>query len=86
MASYSVLIKPSAVEELEAIPRKTDRRRIADRIAALAQDPRPPGCEKLHRLERYRVRQGPYRIVYSVDDPQQTVVVVKIGHRKDVYR
>ncbi len=86
MASYSVLIKPSAVEELEAIPRKADRRRIADRIARLAEDPRPPGCEKLHREERYRLRQGPYRIVYSVDDDEKSVIVVKVGHRKDVYR
>jgi len=86
VAPYRVHIKASAVHELEAIPRKTDRRRIADRIAALAENPRPPGCEKLHRHERYRIRQGPYRVVYSIDDEEPSVLVVKIGHRKDVYR
>ena len=86
MASYRVLIKSSAVKELEAIPTKRERGRIAARIRALAEDPRPPGCEKLHREERYRVRQGRYRVVYSVDDDEGVVLVVKVGHRKDVYR
>lgn len=85
MASYEVRIKPSAVKELEAIPLK-DRRRIAARILKLADDPRPPGCEKLSNLDRYRVRQGDYRILYEVEDEVVTVTVVRIGHRKDVYR
>ena len=85
MASYSVVIKPSAVKELEAVPRK-DRLRIAQKIRALAGNPRPAGCEKLSGLEQYRLRQGRYRIVYSISDPEQTVLVVKIGHRKEVYR
>ena len=86
MASYKVFIKPSAAAELEAIPHKKERQRIADRVRALSEDPRPAGCEKLHAQERYRVRQGRYRIVYSVDDEERAVIVVKIGHRKDVYR
>ncbi len=86
MASYKVFIKPSAAAELEAIPHKKDRQRIAVRIGDLSEDPRPAGCEKLHARERYRVRQGRYRIVYSVDDEERSVIVVKIGHRKDVYR
>lgn len=86
MASYRVLIKSSAVKELGAIPVKKDRQRIAGRIRALAEDPRPPGCERLHREERYRVRQGGYRVVYSVDDGEGVVLVVAVGHRKDVYR
>jgi mRNA interferase RelE/StbE len=86
VASYKVLIKSSAVKELEAIPSKKDRQRIARRIGALAEQARPPGCEKLQREERYRVRQGRYRVVYSVDDAQHVVLVVEVGHRRDVYR
>ena len=84
MASCSVLIKPSAAKELEAIPRK-DRLRIVTRIRALADNPRPIGCEKLSGREQYRLRQGRYRIVYSVSDPEQTVLIVKIAHRKEAY-
>jgi mRNA interferase RelE/StbE len=85
VASYSLLIKPSALKELEVISPK-DRRRIITRIEGLSADPRPHGCEKLSGLEQYRVRQGDYRLIYSVDDEARTVVIVKIGHRRDVYR
>jgi len=85
VARYSIGIKPSAVKELEAIDRK-DRKRIVGRIQGLAADPRPPGSEKLSGAEKYRVRQGNYRVLYTVDDDAEEVVVVKIGHRKDVYR
>ena len=85
-SDYRILIKPSAVKELEAIPVKKERQQVAARIGDLAADPRPRGCEKLTAQERYRVRQGQYRIVYAVDDREQAVTVVKIGHRKDVYR
>lgn len=85
MDGYKVLIKPSAVKELEAIPRE-DRERIAGRIRHLSDDPRPPGCEKLSAEEKYRIRQGQYRVVFAIDDDAQTVLVVKIGHRRDVYR
>lgn len=67
MASYKLRIKPSAVKELEVLPTK-DRRKIVTRIEELASDPRPHGCEKLSGLEQYRVRQGDYRVVYSIDD------------------
>ena len=86
MESYELLIKPSAVKELERVATKKDRARIVSRIRDLARDPRPPGCEKLSTLERYRVRQGAYRIVYGIDDDERRVTVVKIGHRRDVYR
>ena len=86
MARYRVLIKPSAVREIEAIPQKRQRQRIVSRIRALANDPRPPGCEKLTGQDRYRVRQGQYRIVYSVEDDALVVYVVKVGRRSDVYR
>ena len=86
MARYKLRIKKSAAKELEVISRKTDRRRIIARIDALADNPRPAGCSKLSGSERYRIRQGPYRIVYAVEDDQQVVYVVKIGDRKRVYR
>ncbi len=85
MASYSLQIKPSAAKELEALPKK-DRQRVVARIQGLATDPRPPGCEKLSGHDRYRVRQGDYRILYTVNDVALLVVVVKIGHRREVYR
>ena len=85
MASYNVLIKRSAAKELEALP-PTDRRRIAGKIQALGRDPRPPGVEKLSSQDRYRIRQGPYRVLTAIDDHARTVTVVKIGHRRDVYR
>ena len=85
MAKYRVLIKPSAVKDIEAIPLKKDRRRIVDRIRRLEENPRPPGCEKLSGQDKYRLRQGRYRIVYSIEDQDLVVYVVKVGHRKDVY-
>ena len=85
MANYRLLIKPSAARELEALPLKA-RRRITARIQHLAAEPRPAGTEKLSGQEKYRLRQGDYRVLYSVDAAQLTVVIVKIGHRRDVYR
>ena len=85
MASYRLLIKPSAVKEIEALTTK-DRRRIVMRIRALANDPRPPGCEKLSGNELYRVRQGHFRVLYSISDSDSTVTVFKVGHRREVYR
>ncbi len=87
MARYSVGIRTSAIKELEAVVPKRERQRIARKIAALADEPRPRGCEKLAAQgDRYRVRQGHDRIVYAVDDPALLVDVVKVGHRKEVYR
>ena len=85
MANYRLQIKPSAVKELEAIQLK-DRKRLVAKLRRLANEPRPDGCEKLSGHDKYRVRQGDYRVLYSVDDSEQSVVVVKIGHRRDVYR
>ena len=85
--NYRLQIKESAAKELESIGTKKDRERIAIRINALATDPRPPGSEKLAGDEnKYRVRQGNYRIVYSVDDRSRIVLITKIGDRKEVYR
>ena len=85
MADYKVLIKPSAVKEVEAVPAK-DRERVVRKIRALTEDPRPRGSEKLSGDDKYRVRQGRYRVVYSVSDDDRTVLVVKVGHRREVYR
>ena len=86
MAGYELLIKPSAVREIEQVPRKADRRRLIERIETLADEPRPHGCTKLSGRAEYRVRQGSYRIIYSVDDDERAVLIVKVGHRRDVYR
>ena len=85
MAKYKITIKKSAAKELEDIPQK-DLRKIIKRIRALADNPRPPGLQKLSPQERYRVRQGDYRIVYSIDDANHIVDIFKIGHRKEIYR
>jgi len=85
VACYRVFIKPSAVKELEAVPAR-DRQRIARRIQGLGANPRPPGAEKLSGLDRYRLRQGNYRIIYAIEDDRLVVLVVRVGHRRDVYR
>ncbi len=85
MASYSVLVKRSAAKELERLPEKL-RRQMAKRIAALAENPRPVGVEKLTGAELYRLRQGDHRIVYSIADAVLTVLVIRIANRRDVYR
>lgn len=85
MDAYKIFFKRSVEKDFESIPKK-DLKRILDRIKALADDPRPTGCEKLTGQERYRVRQGKYRIVYSIQDNVLTIWIVKVGHRKDVYR
>ena len=85
MANYRIEIKRSAVKELEAVPAK-DRRRITTKIQALAGNPRPAGCEKLSGHDKYRIRQGNYRILYTIADDVLVVTVIKIGDRRDVYR
>jgi mRNA interferase RelE/StbE len=87
VASYRLLLRASAGKEIEAISPKRERQRIVARIRRLADEPRPRGAQKLagHR-DRYRIRQGPYRIVYAVNDAAAEVVVVKVGHRREVYR
>lgn len=87
MADYKILLKSSAAKEIESVGSKEDRRRIVDRIATLAADPRSQKSEKLAGYDdRYRIRQGQYRIVYLIDDSRREVTIFKVGHRKDVYR
>jgi len=85
MTKYNIFFKRSAVKDMDPIPKK-DLRRIINRIESLEEDPRPPGCEKLVGQDRYRIRQGNYRIVYSIQDQDLTVSIVKIGPRRDIYR
>jgi mRNA interferase RelE/StbE len=85
MAAYKIFFKRSVEKDFTSIPQK-DLKKILDRIEMLAENPRPSGSEKLTGQERYRVRQGLYRIVYSIQDYELTVWVVKVAHRKDVYR
>ena len=85
MAEYKIFFKKSVEKDFNVIPPK-DLIKILDRIPALAEDPRPPGCEKLTGEQQYRLRQGRYRILYSMQDGELTVWVVKAGHRKDIYR
>lgn len=85
MASYSVRVKRSAAKEIEALLPK-DRRRVVAKIQALSSDPRPVGCEKLSGEDKYRLRQGDYRILYEIIDSELIVTVVKVGNRRDVYR
>lgn len=86
MASYKIQIKRSAQKEIKAVGTKKDRQRIVRRIQALASEPRPPGAEKLSGSPYYRVRLGTYRIVYEIQDDVLIILILKVGHRKDVYR
>jgi len=85
MAEYDLYFKESVEKDFRTIPGK-DLKKIIRRIEELSEDPRPPGHEKLTGQERYRVRQGRHRIIYSVQDKELTIWIVKVGHRKDVYR
>jgi len=85
MASYKLVFKRSVAKDFRPIPRK-DAARLLRRIDALREEPRPVGCEKLSGLERYRIRQGRYRVVYEITDESLIVTVVKVAHRRHVYR
>jgi len=85
MGAFKVFFKKSVEKDLSEIAKK-DLKKIIARISALADNPRPPGCEKLTGSERYRIRQGHYRILYSIQDHELTIWVVKVAHRKDVYK
>jgi mRNA interferase RelE/StbE len=85
MGRYRLVFRKSVARDLRAIP-KADLQRILKRIRGLTENPRPPGCEKLSGLERYRVRQGSHRILYEILDEEVLVVVVKVAHRRESYR
>jgi mRNA interferase RelE/StbE len=85
VGKYKIYIKPTTVKELQKIP-KRDVSWMIQKIRSLSSNPRPPGSEKLSVDEKYRARQGRFRILYSIEDDKLVVPVIKIGHRKDVYR
>jgi mRNA interferase RelE/StbE len=85
VAAYRVVIKRSAEKEIEHLPAGI-RRLVVRRILVLADDPRPQGSQKLAGQDKYRIRQGDYRVVYTIEDAIVTVTVVRVAHRSDVYR
>ena len=85
MAEYKIFFRKSVWKDFESIPKK-ELNRILEKIESLSENPRPSGSQKLSGQERYRIRQGRYRILYSIQDKELTVWIVKVGHRKDVYR
>ncbi|MEI7814332.1 MAG: type II toxin-antitoxin system RelE/ParE family toxin [Coriobacteriia bacterium] len=85
MASYSVFVGASAQREIENLQLQ-ERQRVIAAIGGLREEPRPMGCQKLSARERYRIRIGDYRVIYTIDDAEVTVLVVKLGHRRDVHR
>lgn len=85
MEKYEISVKKSAVKELEDIPKK-ELQKILKKIKTLSTDPIQQGSQKLSHREQYRIRQGDYRIIYSVQDDELTVHIIKVGHRKEIYR
>jgi mRNA interferase RelE/StbE len=85
MASFEVIFKQSVAKDLRQLPKK-DIKKILRRIEALRKEPRPPSVEKLSGQEKYRIRQGMYRILYEIRNNELIIVVVKVGHRRYVYR
>ena len=85
MAKFDLVFKKSVSKDLTELP-KQDVQRILETIEALRDEPRPPGSVKLSGKECYRVRQGNYRIIYKIQDSQLVVIVIKVGHRREVYR
>lgn len=85
MGRYRLAFRKSVARDLRGVPKK-DVARLLKSFQALAENPRASGCEKISGQERYRVRQGVYRIIYEIRDDRPTVVVVKVGHRRDIYR
>lgn len=85
MGRYNIEIKKSAVKEIKKLPPK-DLKRILNAIEKLADDPHPQNSKKLSAQEKYRLRVGDYRILYSIEDDRLVIVIVKVGHRREVYR
>ena len=85
MGKYRVVFRKSVAKDLRPIPNQ-DLRKILTAIESLSENPRPSGNEKLSGKDKYRIRQGNYRIIYEINDKEVVVIVVKVGHRKDVYQ
>lgn len=85
MGAYRVFFRKSALKELEVIPKK-DLKRILAAIEALSENPRPPQARKLCADEKYRLRQGVYRVLYTIEDDRLVICVVRVAHRREAYR
>jgi mRNA interferase RelE/StbE len=85
MEEYKIFFKKSVEKDFKKIPNKF-LSKILEKIEALKNDPKPEGCEKLTGYDLYRIRQGTYRIVYSIQDNELTIWVIKVGHRKEIYK
>lgn len=85
MEKYRVLVRKSVSKDLDRITKK-DMRRVVKAMRALSDDPRPPQSKKLSGDEKYRLRCGAYRIIYEIQDEQLVICIVRIRHRRDVYR
>lgn len=85
MAKYNITLKRSAAKELRGIPQE-DRSFLIEKIQQLSQNPYPPQSQKLTSKEQYRLRWGKYRILYEIKQNILTILVVKIGQKKDVYK
>ena len=85
MERYKLVFKKSVAKDLRNIPNK-EVKRIVERIDTLVNNPKPQGAIKLTGQERYRVRQGIYRILYEIQDLELVITVVKVAHRKEVYK
>ena len=83
--TWRIVFRKSVAKDLRRIP-SSDVRRILATIDTLAENPRREGAEKLSRSERYLIRQGMYRVLYEIRDDEVLVIVVKVGHRREVYR
>jgi mRNA interferase RelE/StbE len=84
--AYTIQFKPSAFRQLEKLPRDVQKRIVA-RIEMLSDDPFPPGCKKLLGLaDTWRIRAGDYRVLYQVHRGVLLILVLGIGHRREVYR
>jgi mRNA interferase RelE/StbE len=82
---YQIELRRRAQRALDRLP-KTDFQAVIEAIKGLAQTPRPRGVEKVKSTGLWRIRQGDYRIIYAIDDNQQLVTVVRVGHRREIYR
>jgi mRNA interferase RelE/StbE len=86
MASYRIEVSATAEKQLRRLGRD-DRIRVLRAVQALADEPRPPGCRKLQGYDDvYRIRIGTFRVLYSIDGRRIIITVLKVGHRRDVYR
>ena len=83
--NYTVVLLRRAQKELGNLP-STEYKQVRDAIAALATDPRPPGCKKLSGRNGWRIRIGDYRVIYDIKDRELLVTVVRVGNRRDIYR